>query len=389
MVKRMLRELDLGSKRHRMQPAATEEELIAAFKDRQFTCTVCLDEHPYQRTEGEWALMSCCKEIGGHGPVLCKGNCFDGWMRTNPTCPTCRKPWEKELARGKWLKLQIELEQQFKQELEDSRLTREIQLTTMQEQGQSDNAVIAMAARFDREDAAIMERKARALRKLQQDEEAADRRERGESVSVPRPRARSQPRVQGGARAASPIHRPRGRPRAAARARRESEDGEEDEEEAMQIRDRVVRRRRVVDSDQEFEQEEVVYVRTITSSRPFRPVSSSRWTATAVSSSSSASSSRAIPSPLFYATSPPSSPAYEPTSPAYSPTSPAYEPSNPPAWLSEMPPLVLAEYLQPTLSSSSSASGGAALGNLLSDVLAIANANADAAEWRRFFDSDF
>lgn len=406
----------MGSKRQRLQPAATEEELIAAFKDRQFSCTVCLDEHPFKRTEGEWALMSCCKEIGGHGPVLCKGTCFDGWMRTNPTCPTCRKPWEKELVRGKWLKLESELEQEFQWELQSVRMARDWRLEQMQDLGVADTALIAEAARFEAEEARVMERKAGALRRLRADEEAANRREQQQSgrssdpVPRGRSRSRSQPRprprgsVAGGARAASPpAARPRGR--RPQQAQRLVEDGQ-----AMQIRDTIVRRRRMVDSDEEEEEDdemEVVYVRTVTSSRPFPPVSHT-------SSLFARAGRRAGPaSPLYSPVSPahdspsyePTTPPYMPTSPPYEPTSPAYEPTSPaysslPWRTSNMPGLAGDSFSLPPPAmqmmgvgvSSSSADAdamAAAMSSFSGAPIGVLNAFFASSEWRRFADADF
>lgn len=153
------------------------EAVAASFGDRVFACNVCMDEHPFKRTTGEWALMSCCAEIGGHGPVLCKGECFDGWMKQKQSCPTCRKCWTVEMARGKWLQLVSECNERYDEERASVQEVWDFQLAQLQSMNAPypmiPNALRSMRVELD----AVQRRKDLALARIKRDEEAAKRRE--------------------------------------------------------------------------------------------------------------------------------------------------------------------------------------------------------------------
>ena len=80
----------------------------------EFTCAVCLAVHPLERREGAWKLMKCS---AAHGPSLCAGECFQGWVETNPSCPVCRESWTSELEDGPFLAVAKKINSAFDSEL--------------------------------------------------------------------------------------------------------------------------------------------------------------------------------------------------------------------------------------------------------------------------------
>jgi hypothetical protein len=148
-------------------PATKRPKLEArTLEARTFQCAVCLDEHPLKREVGEWVLMSCCTEPGGHGPVLCRGECFDGWMKQNQTCPTCRKSWLQELPRGKWLKRESRIRKHFDDHMQHLVRVRERVLGTMEARMLPMCRIVSAIRQFDSQEAAITRRRDVMLARL-------------------------------------------------------------------------------------------------------------------------------------------------------------------------------------------------------------------------------
>jgi hypothetical protein len=167
-------------------------------REAEYTCAVCLAEHPLERTDGKWKHMSC---TASHGPCICEGDCFNGWVETNPSCPVCRESWKEELPNGVYLAEARKINSAFDAELAAIDSDERDAFARLQ---RGDDRMYQRRD-FIMERMVVTERKYRALASMKRDLERRGR--SGARPRRPRRRARGGSGDGGAARSAFEVRR--------------------------------------------------------------------------------------------------------------------------------------------------------------------------------------
>jgi hypothetical protein len=163
-----------------------------------FTCAVCLVDQPLAMGR----QMACSAD---HGPCLCNGDCFNGWVVRNPSCPVCRQSWKDELPDGRVFAQIARVTAAFDAEIDDIDAA-EYQAFQMLQRG--DDRLYQLRD-FNLERTQVVERKYRAIAAALQGTPAHAHRPRSRSRSRSSPARSPRERRHGRARrdAANPYQR--------------------------------------------------------------------------------------------------------------------------------------------------------------------------------------